>query len=263
MCTLTVVPVVDVAAVGEQGARGRRFRVAFNRDELRSRPSALPPRIVPTPSGAAIMPIDSLGGGTWITASDTGIVLALLNVNATPVACQPPGLTAIRRSSRGLIIPQLLRADDVEGMIRAACELDPRAYPAFRLVIVDTHEIYEIRSDGRSISALCLPLDSRPAFFTSSGLGDALVEGPRRALFDSSFTNSSCWLDEQRRFHRHIWPDLRHLSVCMSREDALTVSHTVVDVDDRTLTMRYHDGPPDAGGREFVIELPRREHSRR
>lgn len=258
MCTLTVVPVTGTASGGGAAVDARGFRLAFNRDELRTRAKALPPRITECEGGRAVMPIDPQGGGTWIAAGDTGIVLALLNVNPSSAGRPSSKPSGMQRSSRGLIIPHLLELDDRQAMVRAACELRANEYAPFRLVIVDEREVDEIRSDGRSITATTTAYGRRPAFFTSSGLGDALVEGPRRALFDEAFTNSSNWLEEQRRFHRHVWPDRRHVSVCMSREDALTVSHTAVEVSERTVTMTYHDGPPDADGREFVVELTRR-----
>jgi hypothetical protein len=38
------------------------------------------------------------------------------------------------------------------------------------------------------------------------------------------------WLDGQAQFHRHQWRRRPEISVRMEREDALTVSRTVVDV---------------------------------
>jgi hypothetical protein len=67
--------------------------------------------------------------------------------------------------------------------------------------------------------------------FTSSGLGDALVEGPRRRLFERLVLGAEdSWLDGQSRFHRHRWPGQPELSVWMERPDARTVSRSVIDV---------------------------------
>jgi hypothetical protein len=83
--------------------------------------------------------------------------------------------------------------------------------------------------------------------FTSSGLGDALVEAPRRALFDEWFVGVKLenQLERQDAFHRHQWPDRPELSVCMSRIDARTVSYTVVDLEADRATMTYYPDAPD------------------
>src|SRR5262249_23772703 len=79
----------------------------------------------------------------------------------------------------------------------------------------------------------------RPLLFTSSSLGDAIVERPRRGLFERFMRSRRDPLDAQARFHRHRWPDQPQVSVCMSREDAATVSHTVVDVSTEAVAVCY------------------------
>ena len=70
-----------------------------------------------------------------------------------------------------------------------------------------------------------------PRLFTSSSLGDRLVEEPRRALFKQLVANDhGDALRAQFRFHRHRWTASPELSVHMERADAVTVSRTVIDV---------------------------------
>src|SRR5438093_4417127 len=66
MCTVSFVP-------KDQG-----FYVAMNRDEKRSRPTALRPRIVRVASRRAIFPREP-NGGSWIAVNDAGVCLALIN----------------------------------------------------------------------------------------------------------------------------------------------------------------------------------------
>src|SRR5262249_13957501 len=73
MCTVSIV------ALNEPG--NRRLRLACNRDELRSRPAALPPLVRNCDERQAIMPIDPVSDGTWIAVNDAGIAATLLNVN--------------------------------------------------------------------------------------------------------------------------------------------------------------------------------------
>jgi hypothetical protein len=49
----------------------------------------------------------------------------------------------------------------------------------------------------------------------------------------------------QDAYHRHAWPDRLHLSVCMRRPEARTMSLTVIQTDAAQARMRYHAAPPD------------------
>ena len=88
---------------------------------------------------------------------------------------------------------------------------------------------------------------------TSSGLGDELVEAPRRELFDAMLSFGECSRQRQDEFHRHSWGDRTYLSVCMRRTDAATTSYTVVETWLGGASLRYHAGAPD----ELFLE---REH---
>ena len=47
-----------------------------------------------------------------------------------------------------------------------------------------------------------------------------------------------------KRLHSSHDPEPGAYSVCMHRDDAVTVSMTLVEVSGDTATMRYHDGSP-------------------
>src|SRR5205085_949351 len=95
MCTLTVVPLPDGTV-----------RLAFNRDERRTRPAGLPPVRRLFGPRQAVLPTDPASGGTWLAVNDAGLALAILN--ATP---ERPPATAGGNRSRGAIIPALLGCD--------------------------------------------------------------------------------------------------------------------------------------------------------
>src|SRR5262249_12632394 len=101
-----------------------------------------------------------------------------------------------------------------------------------------------------------------PFLFTSSGLGDHLVEEPRRQLFAEAMGHSAN-PDAQDLFHRHEWPDRSHLSVCMRRSDARTVSHTLVVLTERAGLLTYHAAPPDEPGERRCVGIPRVERGGR
>lgn len=223
MCTVTVVPTVD------------GFRMRCNRDERRDRTYALPPILHTQPHRRAILPTDPAGPGSWIGVNDAGIAAALLN--RTLDSAEP--IDSEVQHSRGLIVPKLLDCASLAEAIAVASRLNLREFNPFRIVVVQGAAAAVATSDGAGMSVESTTL-SRPMMLTSSSLGDALVERPRRTLFDRMFSGEQpTWLPAQGRFHRHQWTRRREISVRMERGDALTVSHTVVRVNSNAIELRY------------------------
>ncbi|MEM9345067.1 MAG: NRDE family protein [Planctomycetota bacterium] len=233
MCTVTIVP--------KPGLKDA-FRMACNRDESHGRAPADPPkhpgRKDYLDQRFVLMPIDPSSGGTWVAVNDAGIAFTLLNYNLP----EPP---TDRDQSRGAVIPFLAQADTVEDALAMAGQLERERMMPFRLVICDGKTLVLWRSTEPVEKTEIRPWSSEPVMFTSSGLGDHLVEGPRRELFEDWFgADVAINFDHQRDFHRHRWLDKQHVSIDMYREDARTVSYTVVDVELNNATIRYYaDGP--------------------
>jgi hypothetical protein len=132
--------------------------------------------------------------------------------------------------SRGLVIPSLLEFETLQKVLTSMRTLNPGSFAPFRLVMVQGREVGDATSDGHAISVDRYWL-TKPMLFTSSSLGDTVVEGPRRRLFnDMVLANPDTWLHGQDAFHRHYWWDCPELSVEMRRREAATVSRSVVDV---------------------------------
>ncbi|MCH2374633.1 MAG: hypothetical protein MK538_10620 [Planctomycetes bacterium] len=94
-----------------------------------------------------------------------------------------------------------------------------------------------------------------PRLFVSSGFGGEVVE-PRRRLFDEHFADDdSAWISRQNAFHRHSWPDRQHVSVCMRRDDAQTVSLTVVELTSKCSELTYFSGVPDGKASPVTASL--------
>lgn len=254
MCTVTIVPVR-----GPQTAAARAgYRLACNRDESRLRPAALPPQVRAIDGRYVVLPVDPVAGGTWVAVNDHGLAMTLLNVYA-PMAAGDGSPAPLQRlphhRSRGLIIPTLIASDHVTAALNGASALRATDFPPFRLVMVDFEQIAEIRSDGFSFSTSVRPRPGEPVLFTSSGLGDHVVEPPRRELFRAMFAEPGRWLAAQDEFHRHRWPDRPHLSVCMDRPEARTVSYTVIDVAVGSARLTYSGEPPDLATEPFVVGI--------
>jgi hypothetical protein len=268
MCTVTLLRLADDLP----GANGTGlwfagpaagFRLACNRDEREDRPASLPPREAAAGRRRAVLPIDPLGGGTWIAVNDAGLALALLNQNAA-AGRRAPGLL-----SRGRIIPSLLHCEGVEEAAGAAARLHPSSFGPFRMVMTDGSELAEVASDGEALQLRRGLLPERPVLYTSSGLGDAEVERPRRALFEEMLARGGDPVRVQDAFHDHAWPDRPHLSVRMSRRGARTVSRTVITVLGDTVALEYHPAEADASldgpqvGGPAAADPPRRVALRR
>jgi hypothetical protein len=230
VCTVSIIPLP---------APRSGYRVVFNRDEQRSREPGLPPRWHATPAGAgavpgrALWPTDGAAGGTWIAASERGVVLALMNLNLEPA----PDLTGADPVSRGMLIPRLvgLAGAGADAVAAALRERRLERFAPFRLLVVEPGagaagprisecvwdlERLSVRRHGAA--AVCL---------ASSGLGDSRVL-PRLALFRRCVecAGRGPTPAAQDRFHRHAWERRPEISVLMSRPDARTVSITTVEV---------------------------------
>ncbi len=245
MCTLTIIRWNANAkndASLEAGDAGG-VRVACNRDESRLRPAALPPELRQFGNHSAFMPVDPVSDGTWIAASDAGLVLVLMNVNVMPRDNAAPSIGPPRARppiSRGRVIPRVLEASNLRDAVKLVEEVDLISFDPFRLVIVDRSHFAEFTWSGERESTAGPAAIDRPIFFTSSGLGDAVVASPRRRLFAEQFSQPHDWPTDQDAFHRHFWPDNQRASVWMTRRDALTVSRTEVELNSNRVTMSYH-----------------------
>ncbi len=226
MCTLSII----------QPSPGA-FRIVMNRDEERTRAEAIAPEWHDLPShgglaaGRAIYPLDPQSGGTWIAATTGGLVLAIMNGNPEPRPPAPRTLGPARTLSRGTIIPALLRMTaDPLVMLQQLRGFGLERFPPFRLVALSRAgpKLVTFTWNGKVAFEELLNA-AKPRAFASSGLGDALVQC-RLPLFEET-VGARPTAAAQDEFHRHMWPESRHLSVLMSREDARTVSITTVEMD--------------------------------
>ena len=250
MCTVSLIRVPPSAQ-----SAGGLVRLASNRDESRQRPLALPPHIRTAGPRQIIMPIDPTSDGTWIAVNDAGIAATLLNIYPHPgdptVRVKDPTWR-----SRGEIIPLLLLQSTLTDVDRALGKLDVRQYPGFRLIVTDGRELLTCRSEAGTLSSDRAVYDGVPQMWASSGLGDEVVDGPRRALFDRTLAVAPS-ANGQDEYHRQDDIEASHLAVCMSRPDAYTVSYTVIEMAAEHVSLAYFDAPPNAEGTWHRHSLPR------
>ncbi|HQR05277.1 MAG TPA: NRDE family protein [Gemmatales bacterium] len=222
MCTVTILPLKPGVT-----------RLVCNRDEQRSRALALPPRHYSVGGVDYLAPLDPDSGGTWIAVNQTGLLCVLLN--RTPVIDSE---RTNNRRSRGSIIPSLQSANSIDTAIGAMRCLKTSVFAPFRLVMTDGYEIAELLNANNRLIVLQYPLVN-PLMFTSSGLGDHLVDPLRRNLFQLMLDTKAFPEAQQNAFHRHRWVEHPELSVLMDRPDAATVSVTEVALTPQLATMTY------------------------
>ncbi len=167
------------------------------------------------------MPVDPVSEDTWIAVNDVALAAMLLNVC---LGREGDGAAALRRSSRGRLAPRLMASVSFAEAERTMLAINGRDHPPFQLILINDRDLARFHSGGAALRHEHGPLDDRPHLFASSGLGDALVEGPRRQVFEQVFAPGCDWGSRQFAFHRHSWPDRKHLSVCMERDEARTVT---------------------------------------
>ena len=222
-----------------------RWRVAFNRDERRSRRPGLPPIVRDYEGVVAIHPVDPEGTGTWLAAMGVGLVFVLLNEPERPESA------AGSFTSRGLVIPALLSARSLDEVATRLRRYPAERHRPFRLLVVSDAAVLEAVHGGVGLSVTRHEASAR-LIRTSSSVEPAETRQRRSALFDRMVPTPS--VAAQDRFHAHRWPLAPGASVMMARPDARTVSLTVVDVFAHGVRLAYRRLPD---GRADVTELAR------
>lgn len=249
MCTVSIVPMRCEPA-------GSGIRLACNRDESRQRPPARLPEIRSFGQRRAILPVDPVSDGTWIGVNDAGLVMTLMNVYPAPFDREGFAAWGGRYASRGAIIPSLLHCESIGEAVSLASRLNPLVYPSFRLVLLDGTQFAEVVARSERLEVFQPAPIAGPMMYASSGLGDEMVIGPRQKLFDELLGASADPTAAQNVFHRHRWPDRPHVSVCMSRPEARTVSLTVVEITPTRCRLVYYPESPDQAPEPATLDLP-------
>ncbi len=224
-----------------------RFRVGFSRDELRRRPIALPPQVYTAGNSEAIYPLDPQGKGTWLAVNNHGFVLALLNRNRLAGDWKEYYFQERPWRSRGTVIPQLVTLDDMEKIRLTVQNLPLDNYMPFRLIVIHREGLMHIQHDSEGLQVQRSNLkENTPLLYASSGLGDGLAEEYRKIKLSEYLKLKSHEPPEviQDQFHMQRETERPHLSVCMERHDAHTVSYSWLEVTEKSAHFSYTDGAP-------------------
>lgn len=228
------------------------YAVFFNRDEQRRRATAHPPAVHNTGGVRYLAALDGEAGGTWLAANEHGLTLGLLNYyEAEHVwrACQP--------RSRGLLVLSLIDEPELDEVTRRVRDLRADEYHPFILVAFDRRTTRAHTWDGRRIGVRDLGEEDLPlstsSFDTPSVLARRGTAFRRLRETQHGLTPASL-----QQFHDSHDPHGGAYSVCMSRQDAHTVSFSRVRVTAGEVEFFYEpraDGRP--AGASAIARLPR------
>jgi hypothetical protein len=227
MCTLSFLP-------DRQG-----YLVAMNRDEQRTRVAATPPTAHPFGDQWHVYPQEPTGG-TWIGASSSGNLFALLNWYSVDTR-----RLGSKQKSRGEIIPGLLPEQNADDAERALSAMQLFGIHPFRLIGIFSNErqVREWRWDGQQLAQGLG--DWVRAHWFSSSKSDQQAELQRGDAFAQQWsegaTHGAEWL---RSLHATHIPEPGPFSVCVHRDDAATVSYTEVSWQPDELRVTYQPGNP-------------------
>lgn len=228
----------------------------MNRDEKRDRFAALAPAVVKSGRRRAVFPSEPTGG-TWISANDAGVCLALINWHR--IEREPKN----DLRSRGLVVRELAGKSTADEIAAALRKLPLRKLGPFRLIAIVPLEkrVIEYRWNLERL-AIC-DREWRRRHWFSSGFDERTAERVRAKVCSSFVAGggdpgsktmaagvdaagySLSWL---RKLHRSHAPKRGPFSICMHRTDASTVSYTEVAVSRQRATMRYKSGASCSNG---------------
>lgn len=229
MCTVTW----SFRAKGE-------LRLCFNRDERHERATSLPPLRW---DGDSIAPVDATAGGTWLAVRRDGVVLALLNHYPKSRISGSQAASA----SRGSIIPQLA-SQSVTPCVTALRRLTPHTMLPYRLLVLTPAAQASLFTwNGGKLSVRDLP-NGVTGMLTSSSWQSASVYAARRGFFRAwSKAHTRPSLNNLREFHSiTMHPRGPAWAICMTRDDAQTVSLNTLSIGNQQARMTHQQRPRDA-----------------
>lgn len=138
MCTVVVL---------RETCPGLPLVIAANRDELYERPTEGPRR----EGGAVVSGVDRVSGGTWMGATDGGLVVAVTNQRTHEM----PDPT---KKSRGAVVRDALAAGSRDAIREMLGELRPEEYNGFNLIAGDPNGVDVAYVHGGAVEVIELPV---------------------------------------------------------------------------------------------------------
>ena len=223
--------------------------VFFNRDEQKSRDIAEPPQVVSINQVDRLMPVDPVGGGSWLAVNEFGWTFALLNFYQGRL---PKG----KLISRGDIIRGVSELNCFTSIVDFFDGLTLTKYAPFSLVCfapdgtpasdIPPHQNAQTATMLRWTGDVLQVVAQQSPLFSSAVMFDDVVLS-RTKQAERYIAGLAC---ERERAEKHIAlhcshePEASAQSICMHREDAHTVSFSYIKVVRDEVVFNYADGSP-------------------
>ena len=205
------------------------LEIFFNRDELKTRSRAEPPRLFTSPSGTRYLaPIDPDGGGSWMAANEQGLLICLLNRwhQDAPLATR----------SRGAVILSLIDCQRLEEVANLLPDLIASTKP-FDLIAFSRGKARG-ETIGYSWDGLTLTPFAPQRPLTSSSYCFEKVQATRLANFSENN-------GDLETYHSHPNQSPSAYTVRMNRPDAQTWSRSLVTISPKGIDWQYWEEFPD------------------
>jgi uncharacterized protein with NRDE domain len=226
MCTASWLP-------GSDG-----YLLCFNRDESRSRLPGRPPSVRRVNGLRVIAPADGNHGGTWIGVTEEGLTVALANRYQEP---RPPAPE--QPISRGLLVTDMLGRSSLTEIARTLTGMRLEQYEPFTLVGLARDAPAHLWSwNGSTLESW--RQEEAGLLLASSAADQDAAASARRDTFSAARAEAPLDGATLARLHASHRPVRGALSVCMHREDASTVSFTMVAVGRGRVSLAHANGPP-------------------
>ena len=223
MCTVTYIP------LGKND-----FILTSSRDVPFSRERASQPKKYIEENVEMFYPKDGKGGGTWIGTSSKNRLICLLNGGF-----QYHTSRTEYKKSRGLIVKELLKIDDIRKGLNNINLLDVEQ---FTLTIVDWNknlELLEFVWDGKEKHLKIM--SQEPHIWSSSTLYDEGVKQLRQHWFTNWQNTAEISQETILEFHHDAGIGDPHTDLMMDRKMGGTVSITSIKKEQQYITMNYED----------------------
>jgi|TARA_B110000908_G_C10262477_1_gene460390 hypothetical protein len=221
MCTVSYLPLEN-----------NGFILTSNRDVPYTRKKANEPKVYEEGGVELNYPKDGEAGGTWIGTSSKNRLICLLNGGFYYHTSR-----SIYKKSRGLIVNELLKVDDIKKGIQ---EIDLNGVEQFTLTIVDWNnelDLFEFVWDG--VKKHLKKMKQEPQIWSSATLYDREVKKLRKDWFVDWQNNNEMTQETILNFHKTAGIGDPAIDIKMDRKEGGTVSITSVLKEGEAVSMNY------------------------
>jgi len=210
--------------------------ICFNRDEQRKRSIAKLPQVYSNNDCKVLMPLDRDAAGTWLIVNEQAICICLLNLYENELKEERVVVELGEKRSRGLLVRELSDVNDFESFNQRLINKDLMLYLPFRLVFISLLEKYQFVWDGKKLERQELS-----SFTSSTSYLSSKVLQKRQEHFAEIAEMTKESLINLHSKHSKGGDEY---SICMHRDDAKTVSMSLIEINHKEINYQYWDGSP-------------------